>query len=289
MRLFGVSVVRNEADVIEAFVRHNLTFLDSLTVVDHASADATPAILACLAGEGLPVRIVREDGAGFFQAEWLTAAARELFIRDGADFVFPIDADEFIKAGSRGEVERELSDVPAGAHAVIRWLTYVPESLDAERAFGPSHLRWRIDDERQRSHKCVIGRSFGERPAQYVVSGNHLVDDPSQPKPPPHLRLRGERVALAHCPVRSAAQLERKVRLGYQAHRATEPTNEQQFHHWRRLYEELSSGERLTPERLREIACNYGLPADAWRPADAVKLVEDPVRLAFVSRPQPQR
>ena len=30
MRLFGVAMVRNEADVIEAFVRHNLGVLDGL-------------------------------------------------------------------------------------------------------------------------------------------------------------------------------------------------------------------------------------------------------------------
>ena len=34
MRLFGVTMVRNEADVIEAYVRHNLTVLDGLVVID---------------------------------------------------------------------------------------------------------------------------------------------------------------------------------------------------------------------------------------------------------------
>ena len=35
-------MVRNEADIVEAFVRHNLRVLDAMLVVDHGSTDATP-------------------------------------------------------------------------------------------------------------------------------------------------------------------------------------------------------------------------------------------------------
>ena len=45
MRLLGAAHVRNEADIVEAFVRHNLVLLDGIAIVDHASVDATPDIL----------------------------------------------------------------------------------------------------------------------------------------------------------------------------------------------------------------------------------------------------
>ena len=61
MRLWGVSMVRNEADVIEAFVRHNLGVLDGLAIVDHGSFDGTTEILAELQREDLSLRIVRDD------------------------------------------------------------------------------------------------------------------------------------------------------------------------------------------------------------------------------------
>ena len=48
MKLYGVAMVRNEADIIEAFVRHNLTVLDGLVVVDHSSDDGTSEILSAL-------------------------------------------------------------------------------------------------------------------------------------------------------------------------------------------------------------------------------------------------
>jgi hypothetical protein len=281
MRLFGVSMVRNEADIIEASVRHNLTVLDGLVIIDHASLDATAAILARLQTQGLPVRLVRDDDPAFFQAERLTYLARETLRGEGADFVFPIDADEFIKTPSREKLEAELSDLPPDAHAVVHWLTYVPESFAiGHDAFGPSHLRWRLKVERHGTYKCVIGRAFARRKEQYILSGNHLVDDPTLPKPPPHVRLRSEMIALAHCPVRSRAQLERKITLGYRAHLATQPANDKQNLHWAQLYDELRSGAALTPARLREIACNYGLPREKWQPVDRIELVEDPVPLS---------
>ena len=48
MILWGVAMVRNEAELVEAFVRHNLTLLDGMLIVDHNSTDSTSSILASL-------------------------------------------------------------------------------------------------------------------------------------------------------------------------------------------------------------------------------------------------
>ena len=53
----GLSMVRNESDVIETFIRHNLTLLDELHIVDHNSSDNTREILTLLKQEGLPIHI----------------------------------------------------------------------------------------------------------------------------------------------------------------------------------------------------------------------------------------
>src|SRR6476646_8028016 len=93
--MVGVSVVKNEADIIEANVRHNLRYLDRIVVFDHDSCDATPRILDALAKEGLPVTLLtrRADKRefGFWQGEFMTALAKLAFDQHGADQVFPID------------------------------------------------------------------------------------------------------------------------------------------------------------------------------------------------------
>ncbi|MEP6998210.1 MAG: glycosyltransferase family 2 protein, partial [Betaproteobacteria bacterium] len=70
-------MVRNEADVIEAFVRHNLSVLDGLAIIDHGSLDGTGDILAKLQTENLPLRVERDDQPEFFQSARVTALARE--------------------------------------------------------------------------------------------------------------------------------------------------------------------------------------------------------------------
>jgi len=282
MRLIGIAMVRNEADIIEAFVRHNLTVLDALVVVDHGSLDGTGEILALLQREGLPLRVMRDASPGFFQAERMTGVAREAFARERADFIFVIDADEFIKVAARVELERALATIPPGAHALMSWLTYVPASF-RDGAHRPE-IRWRLPVERHGSHKCIVSRSFAERPKQYLVSGNHLVDDLATPKAPPHARLPATVVALAHYPVRGRDQLIRKVVLGYLAHLATRPDNDRQAAHWRDLFIELRDGATFDDERVRQIAHNYGLPRDAWRVVNTDDLVDDPVPMAFELR-----
>ena len=69
-RLVGVGMVKNEADVVETSIRHNLRFLDEMIVLDHDSTDATPTILSSLVDEGLPLKLTR------FGWHW-----RELFRR----------------------------------------------------------------------------------------------------------------------------------------------------------------------------------------------------------------
>jgi hypothetical protein len=277
MRLYGVSMVRNEADIVEASIRHNLAVLDGLVVVEHGSVDRTPEILAGLQSEGLRLDVVPDERAEFFQGKRLGAVARRVMAEQHADFVFPVDADEFIKVASREALESELSALPHGSHAAMHWLTYVPESFPAGERVGLSHLRWRLEVERHGNYKCIIGRSFADHPGQCLGSGNHFVDDPTASEPPPHIVLRPEVVALAHCPVRSGEQLRQKVVLGYPAHMATRPLGNKQAFHWMELYEELSTGARPSDARLREIACNYGVPKRDWQPADAIRLVEDPV------------
>lgn len=91
-RLVAVGTVRNEEDIIEAFVRHSLRYVDELRLVDHLSTDRTPAILTALQAEGLPLHVIRHSGQVLLQEILLTRLAREAF-RSGADWVVPLDAD----------------------------------------------------------------------------------------------------------------------------------------------------------------------------------------------------
>lgn len=277
MKLWGVAMARNEADVIEAFIRHNLTVLDGLAIVDHGSTDATPAILAALSAEGLPLRIEVNTELEFRQSEVVTRLARRIFATTDADFIFLLDADEFLKVPSRARLEAALASLPPGVHAVQEWHTYVP---DFSRELDPTAL---LRSARRVRHlgprfKAVVSRDFLESPT-LIAEGNHLVvrriGAENYPKIR-HARLTVDESAVAHIPIRSAAQFGAKIAIGWlsclmQPGRAPGLSS-----HWRDSYGLLRSGKALTPETLTLLAANYDASESERKPLDQIIFVDDP-------------
>jgi len=274
--VWAVSMVRNEADIIEHFIRHTLGLVDGIAVLDHASTDGTFETLSRLKAEGLQIARLRTAETAFFQGSHITELARECFARTGADYVLPLDADEFLRTPSRAAMEAALAAVGAPLYPVQHWQSYVPVSFDG--TFGPGHLRRRLRTEPIPRHKVIIPRRFVDQ-GHVVSEGSHWVLDPRSAVRMPCEPVPGEQLAIAHCPVRSARQLEAKVRAGYPALKAAAGENTPGAFHWRDFYGRVAAGESLTDRDLYEIACNYTVPREDWTPASEIELVEDPVKL----------
>jgi hypothetical protein len=89
------TVVRNEANIVEDFVRHSLAVgVDHVILTDNGSDDGTKDILADLA-RTLPVTLRHEDG-DFDQDGFAQAMVREAIGRLGASWVASFDVDEMI-------------------------------------------------------------------------------------------------------------------------------------------------------------------------------------------------
>src|SRR5436190_11977431 len=131
MKIIGISMIRNDADIVEAFVRHTLRVLDHLFVIVHCPHDGTGEILAALQAEGLPITLVLDDEPAFLQGERLSWLAREAYKAIRCDFAFLLDADEFIVPPERDAIEAALGSLPPDALAAgIRLRTFVPTSDD---------------------------------------------------------------------------------------------------------------------------------------------------------------
>jgi len=303
MNLHGVAMVRNEADIVELFVRHNLTVLDRLTVVDHGSVDATSSILAALAREKLPLEVIREASLEFRQSEIVTREVRRILSTTEADFIFLLDADEFLKVGSRSRLETALASMPNEMYAVQSWRTYVPDfsgPLDPVQILRSAR---KVVPEGG-GHKAVVAR-HSLKSSMYVAEGNHhlrkrlgnMGDFDVEP-----FRLRTEDSALAHVPVRSAAQFSAKVLVRWHARLIRPDRRELLGRQWLRAYDDLIADKVVTPEilahatlppeKLTELAMTYGL-TKAERLAGPFSLVEDPfladVRIAYrdLAKPDP--
>ena len=269
MKLVAVAMVRNEEDIVEAFVRHNLTVLDGMIVVDHGSADRTLAILSALCAERLPLAVLRSDAAGYLQAEITTTAARDAFARARADAVFPLDADEFLKVPSRPALERALEAIPPGHHGWMEWPTFVPpldgsprDIVAALRASRRS--RGLPSAPPELAHKVVLTRPFAAEPRATITMGNHdVILGRHQLNSPrmPHVVVPASVVEVCHVPVRSPVQfvvkttIKRLARIA--ARRDYPPGNAIRI-----AFDAIRDGEPLTPARMLAAHLAHGA-ADA--------------------------
>jgi Glycosyl transferase family 2 len=278
MRLIGASMVRNEADIVEVFVRHNLTVLDRLVVIDHGSTDGTTEILQSLVQEGLPLTVQADDSIAFRQSEMMTRLVREVFGSTDADFVFAIDADEFLKVPSRPRLERALASLPPGAHALLKWHTYAPDFAAGQDTISLIRSARRLSRDRHGLQKAVVARHF-LNDGLLLDEGNHRILRPPGAPPGPPIRqavLIPEEAAIAHVPIRTAAQFSTKVAIGWLACLSLPGRGPGQFFHWGEAYAELTSGRPLTPRMLTAMAANYSVLKGSRVPPALVSWVDDP-------------
>ena len=291
MRLIGVSMVSNEADMIEAFVRHNLGFLDALAVLDHMSIDRTPEILRSLAQEGLPLAVLRDNERAFKQGERQTWLARRYLVEWQADFCFALDADELIACESRTALENALAALPAGGHGLVPLRNYFGIG-DATQTNPVARLTRRMRVERKQPRKVVLGRAFADDPANQVSFGNHAAIrvEAGRVTPLPHQPLDG--LTLAHFPLRSPEQLAKKALLGWLSWRLTQPerfmpdprADGAPSEHWRRMFDLLAAGGSPSDDTLMRDAIVAYAGGERREPVADDELIEDPLPCRYEMR-----
>ena len=66
-KIFSVTMVKNEMDIIESFIRYNLNILDGMIILDNGSTDSTLSIIKCLHEEGFPVFYIEDENIKYQQ------------------------------------------------------------------------------------------------------------------------------------------------------------------------------------------------------------------------------
>jgi hypothetical protein len=71
-RIISLSMVKNEQDIIEPFIRHNSRYVDFMIIVDNASVDLTRRIAIDCARELKTIIIAGSEEFAYNQAERMT-------------------------------------------------------------------------------------------------------------------------------------------------------------------------------------------------------------------------
>lgn len=258
----GLAMVKNEADVIEAFVRHNLQFMDALFIGDNDSVDGTRDILVQLRQEGLPIVLFDDPIIGHFQAEKVTGLYRRIVPKFKPRFVFLLDADEFIVAPSREALYIQLRAIRPGCQAQYYWRTYIPAptSRDSGTADPLRRIIHRRANEEPWAKSIIITDPTIDTKLK-VEQGGHSVTHAGKLLPTVELTD----IVLAHFPVRSIDQTTGKALVGWitnlERYRRR-PESGMGFQK-KLLYERIVHGPGLTPEDLTREALKYAQYPDS--------------------------
>ncbi len=225
MLIYGLYMVRNEADIIRLNVLYHLSLgVDRIFIVDNGSTDGTVDVLRRLSEEDPRVRWSHDDGP-FLPSRIATNLAHEA-LREGADWVLPVDADEFWYA-PEGSFRSVLEESRAGT-LIARVVNFVQRRSQKESSPDALlHMTRRVESpvgppghgqnlvevqkigfvEKMYPPKCV------SRPTKEIEiqSGNHSVSGVDGPK------KRTDELLCFHAPMRSLASLRERVRSASRA------------------------------------------------------------------------
>ncbi|HQU50310.1 MAG TPA: glycosyltransferase family 2 protein [Casimicrobiaceae bacterium] len=288
MRIAGVTVVRDEEDVVEASIRSNLRVLDVLVVLDHGSSDATGAILASLAAEGLPIEIARDDALEYRPPDVTTRLVREALAR-GADLCVPLEADEFLRVPSRAALEAAAASSDPALPLAMPEVTCIPD-FDAPGDIVARLARAkRLRRAGPVPHRVIVRRSFGDHPAA-VLADDHRAVLPSAGALPLRAALLDEAIAsVAQVPVRGLDQYTAKVAVGHLSRLLGGSATSGASARYQEAFEAIVAGRAPTRDGLAAIAASWGLPPGSDATAMPADWVDDPFPADLALRYTPSR
>lgn len=280
IRLVTISLVRNEADIIETFVRHHTPLATRMVFVLHRCIDNTLEILEKLRAEGMPIEIHENADPGYPQSDVLTQRVRSVLREDIADWILPLDADEFLAPAEGRSLEDSLAALGDDRVHLLPWKTYVPTPEDD---MSESNVLRRIVHRRSvetpQIRKVLLPVKLLRTQDWVLPMGCHTLLSRDSGAPLPSINTAS--VNLAHFPVRSSEQLCSKVLGGWLALSATPDRTHSTCYQWQALLERCSENRLLSIGELRNIALRYAMPEGA---VTVPNLVRDAVTTS-VSRP----
>ena len=267
MAVFGISMAKNNADIIGYTLEHMLTQVDHVIVLDAKSTDGAREILA-----EYPITVLDDPDPTYYQSKKTTELAFKARSM-GADWVVPFDSDE-IWYSPFGTIKEVISDLkPQWLVATAALYDHVTSSEDNPSELNPiKRVGWR------RSNKGMLPKvACRWRQDLVIEQGNHSAGYHGGPTRQDGL------LVVRHYPYRSPEQFIKKVRDGVAAYKGTN-LPESSGAHWKDYGRLL---EAYGEEALVEVY-NKWFHLETPREFEGVIFDPAPVTFQSVSIPLPQ-
>ena len=215
-KIVAITMVKNEMDIIESFVRHTLSFSDLLIVADHKSTDRTREILEALRSEGLPVVIKGVPVARHAQAETMTRLLWEAADVYHADLIVPLDADEFLVPTGEMTVQTILQSIEIEEAQPLCLRPYLPIADDGiPTGVFPFSVALVCNTQTGGVGKLLVNGDIVRREHARLSEGNHALVRPSGGPYESVFHAFLDGMELAHFYWRSPEQIQSKYAVGW--------------------------------------------------------------------------
>ncbi len=271
MKIAVLAMVKNEADIIESFVRHNLLFADEMYILDNDSTDNTLLILKHLHNEGLPIQLFQSSMQGYQQQVISTSLLNHIKDKTDADVFMFLDADEFIclhpnydnsysKEKIKSLFQIELEKVKQHGVCGIQWLNYLPVDIGNNCDYI-NHFHEFVECKGLNIHqKVIFSRDILDKIT--LTQGNHELIDRNTGQHIQHIAVSN--FALAHLPTRSKEQIISKILTSAISISSRHVGKDESFHVFNLKEKIVNSNYQLSMEDCREFAYYYGVPTNYY-------------------------
>lgn len=256
-KIYATSQVKNEADIIESFIRYALVHFDGIFLTDDGSTDNTLDIIHALSVE-FPGRVIvvplRKKGDAECRLDHNRNKLLQLAFEEyNADIVVPLDADEFLITENAKNVRQYLEELNDNACYLCRWKTFIYSPYEGDMqisSFVPSrYMYYRDPRVIPEMTKVVVLRKPWYEAALSLVLGNHTVKSTSNMS---FSLIELHDLFIAHYPIRSIDQIKSKI-IKFRLHNLAVPDmapgqsshNEIMYHQLKKNHLELSNDDVL--------------------------------------------
>jgi glycosyltransferase involved in cell wall biosynthesis len=275
-QIFSISMVKNEMDIIESFVRYNINIFDGMIILDNGSTDDTLEILKLLKSEGLSLFLVEDGDREYDQAAKMNQLLLKAVNEFNADIIVPLDADEFLVSAIKGNPRKIMEKIDDRSYFQIKWKTYIPDfEKNENKTFIPSKITFVRDESLEEFYKVIIPKNLVKNYNVRVSTGNH--DLLYQREYEEHINpVINEELRIAHFPIRSKEQTASKIMVGW-IYFMCRPERGFGGFHWERIFNQLKGYESIKNEDIINFAKVFALENEETE----VTIKEDPLDLSF--------
>lgn len=180
MKIVSFTMVNNESEIIESFVRYNYNFVDSMVIIDNGCTDSTIEIVNKLISEGYEIVVFDESLEAYNQFrldnKYLTKIIHEM----NPDIILPLDADEFLIADENPREALERLTLDRIYYVNWQWYVMTRED-DLNESFIPARMKyclektaWNYSDGTPVT-KTVIPAKYYKKMKLTLSMGHHTV------------------------------------------------------------------------------------------------------------------